>query len=123
MYQIIRTKSRITLNLYTISMGDDLCVVITGGERPHLGAVALSLVRPSISSPLEDSASTSILTVIGHKEDEIVRKAGHALASKLGKNVVVSCGVHIDNITGEEIITVNNIIDEMIEELILRFNA
>jgi len=83
-----------------------------------LGAVALSIVRPSIANPNINSASTSILTVIGHKEDVIVRKVGHSLASKVGKNVVVSCGIHVENITREEIIIINNMVDEMIQEII-----
>lgn len=102
---------RVRVEVLTIPMGNDLCVIITGGNRPHLGAVAVSQVRPSLDDPSQVSASTSVITLLGHKEDAIVQKAGQKLAAALNKNVVVCCGIHVDKITQDEL----QFIDEAVE--------
>lgn len=84
-------------------LGEDVCVIISGGDEPHIGCVTLSVPRPSLSSPGVTSATTSILNRIGHKDDEAAKYVSHLLSSKLNKNVVVTCGIHVDNITDEEI--------------------
>ena len=85
------------------SLGNDLCVIITGGDQPHIGCVTLSVPRPSLANSEVTSATTSVLNLLGHKDDEVARYVSHLLSSKLNKNVVVTCGIHVDNITAEEI--------------------
>ncbi len=43
--------------LQAVSMGRDWNVVITGGERPHLGCIALGVPRPSLQDPERTSAT------------------------------------------------------------------
>lgn len=93
---------RIIIEFVAIPMGDDLCIVIAGGEVPHLGAVAVAQARPSLKDRSKVSATTSVITLLGHKEDDISRRVAHALAAKLNKNVVVCCGIHVDAITPDE---------------------
>jgi len=118
MIELTREQGRIRIRLKAIQMGKDLCVTITGGDRPHLGAVALSAVRPSLDDPNKLSASTSVLTLLGHKEDEVARKVAHILSSRLGINVVVCCGIHVDEITSKEIAIVSDLVDKITEDLI-----
>ena len=78
----------------------------------------MSVPRPSLKNFEKTSASTSVLTLIGHKDDETAKKASHALASRLNKNVVVTCGIHLDDIDPEEINIVGELINQLVEELI-----
>lgn len=96
-------RGRININAKTFLVGDDICVIISGGDSPHIGCVTLSVPRPSLSDKSKTSATTSILNLIGHKDDESAKYVSHTLSSKLNKNVVVTCGIHVDNITTEEI--------------------
>ena len=75
--------------------GDDVCLCIGGGARPHVGAAALAVPRESLRGG-EASASASVLCVTGHKEDELVRETALRFAARLGVNVLVSAGLHID---------------------------
>ncbi|OPA75794.1 hypothetical protein BVG16_20935 [Paenibacillus selenitireducens] len=93
-----------------VSQGEDLCVTIAGGEKPHIGAVALAQVRPSLADPSQFSASVSVLTLLGHKEDEIAKHVAHKLAVATRGNVVVSCGVHIDDATVAQLIEIDQVI-------------
>lgn len=86
-----------------LQIGEDILVAVYGGDKPHIGAVTLSIPRPSLLEHKKRSASTSILTLIGHKEDMVARNMGETLAAALDKNVVITCGIHMDDISKEEI--------------------
>lgn len=118
MYDFTIERDRIKVNFKAFLLGKDLCVIISGGDSPHIGAVTLSIPRNSLSDSNINSASTSVLTLLGHKDDEAARQVSHTLASRLNKNVVVTCGIHVDNITAEELNTVMVILKESIEILI-----
>jgi hypothetical protein len=72
-----------------------LAVTLVGGEVPHIGAVAVSIPRPSLANARRRSATTSVFTVVGHKEDEIARPLAAELARTLDRTTVVIAGVHI----------------------------
>ncbi len=112
-----QAAGRIAINLEAVKMGEDLCVVITGGDRPHIGAVGMSIPRPSLADPERVSATTSVFTLPGHKEDEVARYVSHRLAATLNTNVVVVCGIHVDNIQKEELISVQTMLDELLAKL------
>jgi len=83
-------------------MGDDLVVVLEGGAA-HIGAVGIAQPRPSLSDPARTSATSSVYTFLGHKEDEITKMMAQELARKLGCRVVVVAGLHWDKINPEGI--------------------
>ncbi len=55
-------------------IGNDLHLVITGGEQPHVGAVAVG--TQALGEP--DGIHVSLITVPGHKEDVVVEKAAYS---------------------------------------------
>jgi len=118
MHKFNLEKGRIKLNMKSILIGEDLCVIISGGDSPHIGCVTLSVPRPSLSDSSIISATTSILNLIGHKDDEVAKYVSAELASKLNKNVVVTCGIHMDNITQEEINSTLELINKLTNRLI-----
>jgi hypothetical protein len=79
-------------------IGPDLLVAIWGGEKPHIGAVAVAQPRPSLKDPEVTSATASVICNVGHKEDELVKAASEILASALKTQVVVAAGIHWDNL-------------------------
>ena len=117
MREINAEQGRIKISMKALLLGDDLCVVISGGDRPHIGAVTMSTPRASLSGS-GSSASTSVITMPGHKDDESARMVSHSLSSRLYKNVVVTCGIHVDDITAEEINSTTIMLKELTEALI-----
>jgi hypothetical protein len=100
-------------------IGPDLLVAIWGGEKPHIGAVAVAQPRPSLKDPEVTSATASVICNVGHKEDELVKAASEILASVLKTQVVVAAGIHWDNLDDEGIQTIiknSKILVEMIME-------
>ena len=91
------------MNKYQVKLeshmiGDDLLVVLTGGEKPHCGAVALAL-------PYEKTASCSLLSVPQHKDGDLAKPLAEQIAKRTGKNVVLVAGIHVDNATTDDIQT------------------
>jgi len=87
----------------SILVGEDLLTCLWGGTHPHIGAVAVALPRPSIADPLTTSSTSSVFTVLGHKEDAVVKLVSERLSSRLKKSVVVTAGMHWDHLDPEAI--------------------
>jgi len=79
-------------------VGNDLLVCLWGGTQPHIGAVALALPRPSIADPAVTSSTSSVLTLLGHKEDVVAKAVSERLSARLNRNVVVCAGMHWDHL-------------------------
>lgn len=84
-------------------IGDDLLVCCFGGDKPHIGAVAVAHPRPSLNDPRELSASANIICISGHREDELARSASLKLCRDLGCTVTVVAGMHWNDIDKEGI--------------------
>ncbi len=100
-------------------IGPDLLIAIWGGERPHIGAVAVAQPRPSLKDPDVTSASASVFCFVGHKEDDLAKAAAEILAATLNTPVVVAAGIHWDNLEEKAILRIvknSEILVEMILE-------
>ncbi len=84
-------------------VGKDVVVVIWGGEQPHVGAVALAQPRKSLEDAERISATASVLSIVGHKEDVVVKSVSERLASLVDRPVVVTAGMHWDGLKKSDI--------------------
>ena len=107
------SAGRITVEATVVRAGDDLCIVLTGGDRPHIGTVTLSVARPSLADATRTSATTSVLNLTGHKDGEAAQYLSQRLAAALGATVVVTGGIHVDAIQPGEIRTVLHLVDRL----------
>lgn len=119
---LTRVKVRTTAPDYVVEaeavwLGADVLVFIWGGDRPHIGAVAAAQPRASLAEEEQTSATSSVLTYLGHKEDEVVKLVAEALASALNTQVVVTAGIHWDDLSGMDIKTILQRCQELIEKL------
>lgn len=106
-------EGRYDLEASAVWLGKDLMVAIRGG-RPHIGAVALAQPRPSLREAERTSATASVLCVVGHKEDAVVKKASEFLSAALGTRVVVAAGMHWDDLDEDGIRTVVRRVDSLV---------
>ncbi len=121
---VVRTAGQdLVVEAEAVWIGRDLLVWIWGGERPHIGAIAAAQPRPSLRDPTRTSATASVLTFLGHKEDGVVKMASERLAAALGTHVVVTAGIHWDGLSTENIATIKarciEVVDRLLEELAL----
>jgi hypothetical protein len=105
--------NRLEVSLDTYEMGNDIVLILKGGEKHHIGAVAMAI-------PYKETASTSLISAYGHKDGEIAKPLAEKIAKKLKKTIVLVAGLHIDNATKEDIQRLieksNQVVDEFLEE-------
>jgi hypothetical protein len=97
------SKGRFKIEAFVQKVGRDILVSMWGGTLPHIGAVGMATPRPSLRDPKKMSATSSAFTYVGHKEDVVVKRVSELLASRLKTKVVVSAGIHWDDLTPREI--------------------
>lgn len=85
-----------------IKMGNDYTLCVFGGEKPHVGSVTMAIARPSLSGE-GISVTSSVLNAVGHKDEAVGRLFAEAVAREKNCTAVCSCGIHIDDITPEQL--------------------
>ena len=80
----------------------------------------MAIPRPSLKNSKRWSATSSIFTFIGHKEDMIVKKMSEKLAARLRRNVVVTAGLHWEGTTSREIKTIQNLTQKLSNQILKR---
>ncbi len=103
---------RTRVDLTTQTIGSDLIVCLFN-DQGHIGAVALAEFNHQ-----EKRASTSVVTRFGHKDDLIAYNAAYHLCRYVKKPVCAIAGIHLDNITEEEIASIKYNCDRLVERLI-----
>ncbi len=101
---------RTGVQLSTQLIGSDLIVCIFN-KKGHIGAVAVADYDFK-----EKRASTSIITRLGHKDDHVAYNAAYKLCRRLRKPVCVIAGIHVDNISKEEIAQITRNCDALLEK-------
>ncbi len=84
-------------------IGDDLMISVWGGTKPHIGSISVSVPRPGLKDGTGMSSTTSVINLIGHKDEVVARKFSEQLAAKFDKNAIATAGIHIDDITENQI--------------------
>ncbi|MCL2862814.1 MAG: hypothetical protein FWE54_01765 [Methanimicrococcus sp.] len=115
--KISKTVGRVTLVLEGKDVGGDLLVTLTGGAA-HIGAAALAY-RDSETG----RTTASVLCAPGHKEEEIALRGSKIISKGLNKTVLFSVGIHLDDITPEEIAEIEKACMEIIENSLNSFTG
>lgn len=93
MIHLEKTKGRVHLVLDACFMGEDIVVMISGGDRPHLGTI-------SAGARLEPMQTVQLQN---HKEFYITEEVAVRLRKHFRGNFAVLSGTHLDNASKEEI--------------------
>ena len=106
------------IEVEALQIGEDIALSIWGGTKPHIGALALAVPRPSLKDPSLISSTASVLARLGHKEDDIVKRVSERISATLNKVVAVSAGMHWDHLPDDDIRLVQEACDELVDKLI-----
>ena len=109
--KLSKTIGRLTLVLESRTIGADLLLTLTGGEE-HIGAAALATFDS------EGHVTVSVMTAPGHKEEEIAMRGARTISKALSKTVLLSVGIHLDQISAAEISEIETACIELIETFI-----
>lgn len=113
MINLSRKIGRVNIDLKANYVGKDLIIIISGGDRPHVGAISYG--GEGFSN--KDFEKNTI--VYGnHKEYIISQKFSKSIGDIFKGNYMISVGIHLDQITKEEIKIVMKLSEELLEEII-----
>ncbi len=84
-----------------------ITAVIAGGDRAHMGAVSM----------VDENGKIQTTTFPTHKETIIAENWGKALYEKYQQPVLVSAGIHYDDLSKEGIMTVVETSARLLEEM------
>jgi hypothetical protein len=122
-FDVSESEGRFKVLARVFEIGPDCLVILWGGTRPHIGAVGLAQVRPSLRDSNKRAASSSVFTFVGHKEDMVAKMMSEEIAKRLGRNTVVSAGIHWDNLTDVEIETITKLSRSVLEDIVNKFDT
>ncbi len=109
------TKYEITL--VAQFCGEDLNVSVFGGEKAHIGAVAIAVANIE-GYNRKYSPTVSCISVLDHKDEEAARYVAKELATFLNSQVVVTAGIHVDNATLDDIVLIMDNVRDITKKLI-----
>lgn len=115
---IKRTLSFAVITIYVKQLGSDYSILIQGGEKPHIGSTVMAIPRPSLTGDKTISATSSVINVTGHKDEELCRFLAETVAKKTMGTVVCTGGFHMDNITSRQIKEVMDAVKEIALEIV-----
>ena len=59
----------ITIEIQETRIGDDIVLILAGGDKPHIGCVVQAVPRPSLTNDGSISVTSSVLNLTGHKDE------------------------------------------------------
>ena len=110
MIKIEKKYKDIKIKLEAIYAGNDICVVITGGDKAHVGAVSVYSKEEGIQT----------ISLKNHKDYIIGELFINSIKNIFLGNISVSSGIHVDNIKKEQISDIYKICNNIFEEFKLQ---
>lgn len=88
-------------------IGDDLLIVISGGDKPHIG-----------STLLVNKNELKSISFNSHKDYIALEKIAKILKKNTQKNIALIGGIHIENITKKQITQVLELSEELAQKIL-----
>ncbi len=86
-------EGRYSVRLESYDIGKDMLIVITGGEEDHIGSATL----------IETKGHLQTMIKKGHQDHVVSERMANIIYDTIGKDLLVVCGIHIDDASKEEI--------------------
>ena len=95
------------IHINIIDTGRGINVLIAGGDSAHIGAISIAQPgQPVITHEFE-----------GHRDSAVSERWALIICERFKAPAVVSCGIHYDGITKDQIVSVCTELDSFLEKL------
>lgn len=95
-------EGRYKIQVLCVLTSDGISVTITGGEKPHVGGIALCVPRKSLSGDGR-SCDLWVNPVPGHKDTQIASPVAELICIETGQTTAAVAGIHIEKAEEREI--------------------
>ncbi len=86
-------EGRYSVRLEFYDIGKDMLIVITGGEEDHIGSATLIETKSHLQTMIKEE----------HQDHVVSEKMANIIYDTIKKDLLVVCGIHIDDANKEEI--------------------
>ena len=117
------SKDGYCLQGIVIALDNDDVIVIVSGGRDHIGALSLAIPHPSLQDQCRMSVTSSILTVPGHKDDELAKYVSEKVSAVTERKIVVIAGVHYDDLALADLSIIRELWISLTEKIIFFING
>ncbi|NTV91558.1 MAG: hypothetical protein HGA22_14565 [Clostridiales bacterium] len=119
--QVSRDAHGLTITARALFSGNDIAVVVSGGDKPHIGSVSTAIPHEPLNGPGDRSSTVSTINLTGHRDNEIGDIFAREIARQTGRVCVVACGVHIDKFAKADVewimLLARSVLEEFIEKI------
>lgn len=98
---ISKGEGSLRVRLQALASTNGAVICLSGGDLPHIGGVAVGIPRPRDASRL--TANVSVISILGHKDDEIARQVADKVVRRTGQLAVVIAGIHVHKATPQDL--------------------
>lgn len=108
--EIKNKKSDIKLQASLLHVGSDILVVVSGGDKPHIGA-----------SVLANESQVKSISFKFHKDDIVLKIVANELRKHTKKNICVIGGIHVKDITKKQIEHVIKMSEKLAKKIVKKY--
>ncbi len=102
-----------TIYVQLTQTDEGIQILVAGGDKSHVGAVTI----------IGSDGKKYMVTLPGHKEMIIAEKWADAIFAESKAPVVVTVGIHFDDITSEQINLVLKTTDELLDNMLVEIEV
>jgi hypothetical protein len=114
-------KHQVTAKVHVLDSG--INITLYGGDKTHVGSVVVAIPRPSLQDQSVTSVTSSVINLVGHKDEDVARPLAEKLARTFGQVTVVTAGIHVEKATSEDITVIVQNVDEVMDAMILKLET
>lgn len=92
------------IDVSVIEVGNELIAIVEGGDKPHIGSIAIAVPCLSLKDNSSPSSTVSVYNLAGHKDDRIASPLADLIARALNRVTVVLAGIHIEHAEEQDIV-------------------
>ncbi len=91
------------IKVTVMEVGNELIAIVEGGDKPHIGSIAIAIPCFSLKDSSSTSSTVSVYNLVGHKDDRIASPLADLITRTFNRVTVVLAGIHIDQATEQDI--------------------
>mgnify|MGYP001361832626 CR=1 FL=1 len=122
-FEIAKGDGSRRVSVRAIVSTNGVILYLFGGDLPHIGGVAVGVPRPSSRDPNKTTANVSVISIVGHKDDELARPIADRVTRALNRISVVIAGIHVDNASQEDLQAVIVHAGEAVDDFLKAFGG
>jgi len=114
-------KHQVTAKVHVLDSG--LTITLYGGDKAHVGSVVVAIPRPSLQNQSVTSVTSSVINLVGHKDEDVARPLAEKMARTFGQVTVVTAGIHVEKATSEDITAIMQNVEEVTDAILTKLET